>query len=149
MVESQKLPEYNMDTMPLRRGHILILMIASAGQFFGGALAILVGVIAPLIAMTHHPGLSPWLQGFIFACGLIGIMLGSLFFGRFSDKYGYLFFFRLCIFSLCFFTIHKPYPLFQNFTAKVYAPSAPNILINSNRMGLFVHIAEANAEFSI
>ena len=43
MVESQKLPEYNMDTMPLRRGHILILMIASAGQFFGGALAILVG----------------------------------------------------------------------------------------------------------
>ena len=70
MVESQKLPEYNMDTMPLRRGHILILMIASAGQFFGGALAILVGVIAPLIAMTHHPGLSPWLQGFIFACGL-------------------------------------------------------------------------------
>ena len=67
MVESQKLPEYNMDTMPLRRGHILILMIASAGQFFGGALAILVGVIAPLIAMTHHPGLSPWLQGFIFA----------------------------------------------------------------------------------
>ena len=71
MVESQKLPEYNMDTMPLRRGHILILMIASAGQFFGGALAILVGVIAPLIAMTQHPGLSPWLQGFIFACGLI------------------------------------------------------------------------------
>ena len=64
MVESQKLPEYNMDTMPLRRGHILILMIASAGQFFGGALAILVGVIAPLIAMTHHPGLSPWLHGY-------------------------------------------------------------------------------------
>jgi len=76
-----------MDTMPLRRGHILILMIASAGQFFGGALAILVGVIAPLIAMTQHPGLSPWLQGFIFACGLIGIMLGSLFFGRFSFQY--------------------------------------------------------------
>ena len=57
MVESQKLPEYNMDTMPLRRGHILILMIASAGQFFGGALAILVGVIAPLIAMLDYlPG---------------------------------------------------------------------------------------------
>ena len=67
MVESQKLPEYNMDTMPLRRGHILILMIASAGQFFGGALAILVGVIAPLIAMTHHPGLSPWMQG-VYLC---------------------------------------------------------------------------------
>lgn len=87
---------YNMDTMPLRWGHIRILIIASAGQFFGGALAILVGVIAPLIAITHHPELSSWLQGFIFSSGLTGIMLGSLFFGRLSDKYGYLFYFRLC-----------------------------------------------------
>ncbi len=95
MAENQT-PEYNMDTMPLRRGHIWIVLIASAGQFFGGALAILVGVIAPLIAITHHPELSSWLQGFIFASGLIGIMFGSLVFGRLSDKYGYLFFFRLC-----------------------------------------------------
>lgn len=87
---------YNMDTMPLRWEHIRILIIASAGQFFGGVLAILVGVVAPLIAITHHPELSSWLQGFIFSSGLIGIMLGSLFFGHFSDKYGYLFFFRLC-----------------------------------------------------
>ncbi|MFR3853139.1 MAG: MFS transporter [Odoribacter splanchnicus] len=86
---------YNMDTMPLRKGHIWILIIASAGQFFGGVLAILVGVIAPLITITHHPELSSWLQGFIFSAGLIGIMLGSLLFGRLSDKYGYLFFFRL------------------------------------------------------
>lgn len=57
---------YNMDTMPLRKGHIWILIIASAGQFFGGVLAILVGVIAPLITITHHPELSSWLQGFIF-----------------------------------------------------------------------------------
>lgn len=95
MAEKQT-PKYNMDTMPLRWGHIKILIIASAGQFFGGALAILVGVIAPLIAITHHPELSSWLQGFIFASGLIGIMVGSLVFGHFSDKYGYLFFFRLC-----------------------------------------------------
>ncbi len=86
---------YNMDTMPLRKGHIWILIIASAGQFFGGVLAILVGVIAPLITITHHPELSSWLPGFIFSAGLIGIMLGSLLFGRLSDKYGYLFFFRL------------------------------------------------------
>lgn len=85
-----------MDSMPLRRGHILILIIASTGQFFGGALAILVGVIAPLISITHRPELSSWLQGFIFVSGLIGIMIGSLVFGRLSDKYGYLFFFRLC-----------------------------------------------------
>lgn len=87
---------FNMDTMPLRWEHIRILIIASAGQFFGGVLAILVGVIAPLVAITRHPALSSWLQGFVFASGLIGIMLGSLFFGRLSDKYGYLFFFRLC-----------------------------------------------------
>lgn len=86
----------NMDTMPLRWGHIRILIIASAGQFFGGVLAILVGVIAPLIAITHHPELSSWMQGFIFASGLIGIAVGSLVFGHLSDKYGYLFFFRLC-----------------------------------------------------
>lgn len=89
-------PMLNMDTMPLRWRHICVLLIASAGQFFGGALAILVGVIAPLITITHHPELSSWLQGFIFSSGLIGIMVGSLFFGHFSDKYGYLAFFRLC-----------------------------------------------------
>ena len=87
---------YNMDNMPLRWGHIWILIIASAGQFFGGALAILVGVIAPLVAITHHPELSSWLQGFVFSSGLTGIMVGSLFFGHFSDKYGYLLFFRIC-----------------------------------------------------
>ncbi len=88
--------QYNMDTMPLRWRHIKILIIASAGQFFGGALAVLVSVIAPLIAITHHPGLSSWLQGFIFSSGLTGIMAGSLVIGHFSDKYGYLLFFRLC-----------------------------------------------------
>ena len=56
----------NMDTMPLRWGHIRILVIASAGQFFGGVLAVLIGVIAPLIAITHHPELSSWLQGLVF-----------------------------------------------------------------------------------
>lgn len=95
MAENQK-PEYNMDTMPLRRRHLLVVAIASAGQFFGGVLALLVGVIAPLITITHHPELSSWLQGFIFSAGLTGIMFGSLVFGRLSDKYGYLFFFRLC-----------------------------------------------------
>lgn len=95
MTENQPIM-VNMDTMPLRWRHISVLLIASAGQFFGGALAILVGVIAPLITITHHPELSSWLQGFIFSSGLTGIMIGSLFFGHFSDKYGYLSFFRLC-----------------------------------------------------
>lgn len=85
-----------MENMPLRLRHVYILIIASAGQCFGGMLAILVGVIAPLIAITRHPALPSWLQGVICTSGLVGIMLGSLFFGRLSDKYGYLFFFRLC-----------------------------------------------------
>lgn len=112
MTDDKRDPRWNMDTMPLRSRHIWILIIASAGQFFGGVLAILVGVIAPLIAITHHPELSSWLQGFIFASGLIGIMFGSLFFGRLSDQYGYLFFFRLCPVliagaSLCIFFSHS------------------------------------------
>ncbi len=86
----------NMEDMPLRFRHVYILIIASAGQGFGGMLAILVGVIAPLLAITHHPALSSWLQSIICTSGLIGIMLGSLLFGKLSDKFGYLFFFRLC-----------------------------------------------------
>ena len=86
----------NMDTMPLRWGHIRILITSSIEQFLGGVLAVLVGVVAPLIQISHHPELSSWIQGIVFASGLIGIMLGSLFFGRLSDKYGYLLFFRLC-----------------------------------------------------
>lgn len=86
----------NMDVIPLRWGHIRILLVASIEQFLGGALAVLVGVIAPLIRMVHHPELTSWIQGLVFSSGLIGIMLGSLFFGRLSDKYGYLFFFRAC-----------------------------------------------------
>lgn len=86
----------NMDTMPLRWGHIRILITSSIEQFLGGVLAVLVGVVAPLIQISHHPELSSWIQGIVFASGLIGIMLDSLFFGRLSDKYGYLLFFRLC-----------------------------------------------------
>lgn len=96
MAENRKLQEPDMDTMPLRWRHVWILLIASAGQFFGGVLAILVGVMAPLTAIVRTPGLPSWLQGVVFASGLIGIMFGSLFFGRFSDRYGYLFSFRLC-----------------------------------------------------
>lgn len=111
MMENQSQP-LNMDTMPLRWGHIRILIIASAGQFFGGVLAILVSVVAPLLTLTHHPELSSWIQGFIFASGLIGIMIGSMVFGRLSDKYGYLLFFRLCPLiitgsSLCIYFSHS------------------------------------------
>ena len=86
----------NMDTMPLRWGHFRVLIIASMGQVAGAGLATLVGIILPMIQMLRHPELTSLQQGLVAATSLIGITVGSLFFGRLSDKYGYLFFFRLC-----------------------------------------------------
>lgn len=86
----------NMDTMPLRWGHFRVLIVTSLGQVIGAALATLVGIILPLIQILRHPELTSFQQGAICCTSLIGIMIGSLIFGRLSDKYGYLFFFRLC-----------------------------------------------------
>ena len=86
----------NMDTMSLRWGHFRVLIVASMGQVIGAGLATLVGIILPMIQMLRHPELTSIEQGLIGCTSLIGITLGSLFFGRLSDRYGYLFFFRLC-----------------------------------------------------
>lgn len=86
----------NMDTMPLRWGHYWVLIVASMGQIVGAGLATLVGVIIPMIQIIRHPELTSLQQGLIGCTSLIGITIGSLLFGRLSDKYGYLFFFRLC-----------------------------------------------------
>ncbi|MDD3037564.1 MFS transporter [Bacteroides sp.] len=86
----------NMDTMSLRWGHFRVLIIASMGQIIGAGLATLVGIILPMIQMLRHPELTSLQQGLIGCTSLIGITIGSLIFGRLSDKYGYLFFFRLC-----------------------------------------------------
>lgn len=86
----------NMDTMPLRWGHYKVLIITSLGQVVGAALATLVGIIIPLIQILRHPEVTSFQQGMVGCTSLIGIMVGSLIFGRLSDKYGYLFFFRLC-----------------------------------------------------
>lgn len=85
-----------MDTMPLRWGHYRVLIVASMGQVIGAGLATLVGIILPMIQLLRHPELSSFQQGMIGCTSLIGITIGSLLFGRLSDKYGYLFFFRLC-----------------------------------------------------
>lgn len=86
----------NMETMPLRRGHWWVLAVASMGQILGAGLATLVGIILPMIQLVRHPELTSWQQGLIGCTSLVGITVGSLVFGRWSDKYGYLFFFRLC-----------------------------------------------------
>lgn len=86
----------NMDTMSLRWGHYRVLIVASMGQVIGAGLATLVGVILPMIQLLRHPELTSFQQGMTGCTSLIGITMGSLVFGRLSDKYGYLFFFRLC-----------------------------------------------------
>lgn len=86
----------NMDTMPLRRGHFRVLAVASLGQVTGAGLATLVGIILPMIQLFRHPGLTSFQQGAVAATSLVGIMIGSMLFGAWSDKRGYLFFFRFC-----------------------------------------------------
>lgn len=94
--ENMREKTVNMDTMPLRWGHYRVLIVASMGQIIGAGLATLVGIILPMIQLLRHPELSSFEQGMIGCTSLIGITAGSLLFGRLSDKYGYLFFFRLC-----------------------------------------------------
>lgn len=90
----------NMDTMPLRWGHIRVFIVASLGQMTGAGLATMVGIILPMIQIFRHPTLSSLGQGAIACTSLVGIMIGSMLFGRLSDKWGYLFFFRLCPFII-------------------------------------------------
>ena len=84
------------NTMPLRWGHFRVLIVASLGQITGAGLATLVGVILPMIQIFRHPGLTSLQQGLVAATSLVGIMVGSVLFGQWSDKKGYLFFFRFC-----------------------------------------------------
>lgn len=83
-------------TMPLSMRQIYIMIVASLGQFIGQGLATLVGIVIPLIQLMAHPELSSGIQGLMGCISLIGIMLGTVVFGRLSDRFGYLFFFRLC-----------------------------------------------------
>lgn len=86
----------NMADMPLGMRQISIVLIASLGQFIGQGLATLVGIVIPLMQLAAHPELSAGLQGLMGCISLIGIMIGTVVFGRLSDRYGYLLFFRLC-----------------------------------------------------
>lgn len=85
----------DMDTMPLRWGHLRVWMAASLGQFTGGALSTLIGVVIPMMHLLSHPHLSAAMQGTLAGMSLVGIMVGSLLVGRWSDERGYLRYFRL------------------------------------------------------
>lgn len=82
--------------MHLGPRHMWVVFVASLGQLIGTAVATLAGVIIPMINILRHPELSSFMQGLIGAADLVGIMVGSVIFGRLIDRYGYLLFFRLC-----------------------------------------------------
>lgn len=82
--------------MHLGPRHLWVVFVASLGQLIGTAVATLAGVIIPMINILRHPELSTFMQGLIGAADLVGIMVGSVIFGRLIDRYGYLLFFRLC-----------------------------------------------------
>ena len=86
----------NMATMPLGRHHVWVVFVASLGQLIGTGVATLAGIIIPLLNIISHPELSSAMQGIIGAMDLIGISIGSVFFGKLIDRYGYILFFRIC-----------------------------------------------------
>ena len=72
----------DMESMPLRWGHLRVVMVASFGQLTGGALATLVGVVLPLMQVLENHQLSAPIQGLLASMSLIGIMVGSIFIGE-------------------------------------------------------------------
>ncbi len=89
-----------MAEMPLRWGHFRVLIVGSMEQLIGAGLSTVAGIIIPMLKMievqTGAHELSAFMQGVLGASGLVGISIGSAVIGSLSDRYGYLFFFRLC-----------------------------------------------------
>lgn len=127
MSTDKKTATINMSTMPLGWRQISIMLIASLGQFIGQGLATLVGIVIPLIQLAAHPELPAGLQGLMGCISLIGIMSGTVVFGRLSDKYGYLLFFRLC-----------PLVIFATSITAVFWPAIPVIIISLFLMGFAI-----------
>ena len=86
----------NLENMPLCGGQIWVLVVASMGQFIGQGLATLVGIIIPMIELMAHPELPAVVQGILGCVALCGRTLGTVLFGRMSDRWGYLTVSRVC-----------------------------------------------------
>ncbi len=114
-------------TMPLGGRQIFIMIAASLGQFIGQGLATLVGIVIPLMQLVAHPELSSGIQGLMGCISLIGIMVGTVIFGRLSDRYGYLFFFRLC-----------PLIILATSLICVYIHAVPVLLVSLFLMGFAI-----------
>lgn len=82
--------------LPFGRRHVYYLAVSSMEQLIGSAVAAVIGVMVPMIVLVGTPHLSSVMQGVAAAVSLVGIALGSMVMGRLSDRFGYLFYFRLC-----------------------------------------------------
>lgn len=97
VMDSSSTNHYTIADAPLTWRHWWIVWVASLGQLVGTAVATVAGVLIPLMMITTtYAHMSAFIQGCIGAADLLGIMVGSMVFGRLSDNYGYLPFFRLC-----------------------------------------------------
>lgn len=85
-----------MEDMPLRWGHIRVLIVSSMEQLIGAGVSATAGIILPMMLLAGYDGMSSFLQGVIGSIALVGIALGAVVIGRLSDRQGYLFYFRLC-----------------------------------------------------
>lgn len=104
--------------MKMTPKHYYIVFVASLGQMIGTAVATLAGIIIPMLNIILYPELSSFMQGLIGAVDLIGIIFGSVIFGKLSDRYGYLFFFRFC-----------PTLILVASLAGILFPSVPTLII--------------------
>lgn len=85
----------DMDTMPLRWGHLRVVITASLGQLTGAGLSTLIGVVLPLMQVAAGSHLTSLEQGALASMSLVGIIVGSVVIGALSDRHGYLLYFRL------------------------------------------------------
>ena len=74
------------DDLPIGRFHLKIAGLTFGAHFTDGYILGLIGIAFTLISPQMH--LDAFWQGLIGASALIGLFLGSLFFGWISDKVG-------------------------------------------------------------
>ena len=74
------------DDLPIGRFHIKIAALTFGAHFTDGYILGLIGIAFTLLSPQMH--LDPFWQGLIGSSALIGLFLGSLFFGRISDIVG-------------------------------------------------------------
>ncbi len=87
--------EVDLATMPLRYNHLRVVAVASLGQVAGAMVSTTVGIVIPLMHTLRNPALTPLTQGGIAATTLLGIMVGSVAVGSWSDRRGTLLPFRI------------------------------------------------------